>query len=116
VLTSTGIQPLPSTLGLPPEGLIVYNATSYGAGVGVTPIPRLSISATYAHAVSDTLSSAAYSNNRTDIFYGQMQYRLRRISLLAGYTKFSQGISAAGTPAGNQYSFFIGVTRSFNFF
>ncbi|HEV2102931.1 MAG TPA: hypothetical protein VGR58_09155 [Candidatus Acidoferrum sp.] len=116
VLTSTGIQPIPPTPGLPPEGIIVYNGKSYGGGVAMTPIPRLTISGNYSHAMSDTLSSTALSNNHTDIFYSQMQYRLRKISVLAGYTKFTQGISAAGTPPGSQYSFFVGVTRWFNFF
>jgi hypothetical protein len=115
LLTSTGIQPI-TTPGLPPIGLIVYNAQSYGGGITVTPISRLFISGNYSHATSDTLSSTVASNNRTDIFYGQLQYRLRRISLLGGYTKFAQAISAGGAPTGNQYSFFIGVTRSFNFF
>ncbi len=116
VLTSTGILPLPPTPGFPPEGIIVYNGKSYGAGISLTPIPRLSISGNYSHAMSDTLSSTTFSNNQTDIFYGQMQYRLRKISMLAGYTKFKQGISAAGTPPGSQYSFFVGATRWFNFF
>lgn len=116
LLTSTGIQPIPPTPGLSPEGLIVYNGKSYGAGLALTPISRLTISANYSNATSDTLSSSANSNNRTEIFYGQFQYRLRQISVLGGYTKFTQAISAAGTPPGSQYSFFIGVTRSFNFF
>ena len=116
LLTSTGIQPLPPTPGFPPEGLIVYNGSSYGAGITVTPIPRLFISGNYSHAVSDTLSDTTFSNNRTDIFYGQLQYRLRKITVLGGFTKFSQGISAAGVPPGSQYSYFIGVTRWINFF
>lgn len=116
LLTSTGIQPIPPTPGLPPEGLIVYNGKSYGGGVTVTPIPRLAITGNYSHAVSDTLSNSVFSNNRTEIFYGQLQYRLRKITLLAGYTKFTQGISAAGTPAGSEYSYFIGVSRWLNFF
>lgn len=116
ILTSTGIQPIAPTPGLPPAGIIVYNGKSYGGGITLTPIPRLSITGTYSHAMSDTLSSTTFSNNRTDIFYGQFQYRLRQISLLGGYTKFSQGISAAGTPPGSQYSYFIGVSRWINFF
>ncbi len=116
LLTSTGIQPVPPTPGLPQEGLIVYNGKSYGAGIALTPLPRLTISGNYSHAVSDTLSNATSSRNRTEIFYGQLQYRLRRITLLAGYTKFTQGISAAGTAPGREYSYFVGVTRSFNFF
>jgi hypothetical protein len=99
-----------------PEGLIVYNGKSYGGGISLTPIPRLTISGNYSNAMSDTLSNQIFSNNRTNIFYGQFQYRLRKISVLGGYTKFTQGISAAGTPPGSQYSYFVGVTRWFNFF
>ena len=117
LLTNTGIQPIPPTPGLPPEGIIIYNGKSYGGGINLTPIPRLSISADYSHATSDTLSSTSFSNNRTNIFYGQLQYRIRKISVLAGYTKFSQGISAAGAGSpGSEYSYFVGVTRWFNFF
>jgi hypothetical protein len=116
ILTSTGIQPIPPTPGLLPQGVIVYNGRSYGGAISVTPIPRLSISGSYSHAVSDTLSDSYSSNNRTEIFYGQLQYRLRQIGILAGYTMFSQGISAAGTPTGRENSYFIGVSRSINFF
>jgi len=116
LLTSTGIQPIPLTPGLSPEGLIVYNGKSYGAGLSLMPLPRLTISGNYSNAMSDTLSNRIFSNNRTNIFYGQFQYRLRKISVLGGYTKFAQSISAAGTPPGSQYSFFVGVTRWFNFF
>ena len=115
VLTSTGIQPITSP-GLAPLGWIIYNGESYGAGLTLTPIPRLSISGAYAHATSDTLSGGIFSNNRTEIFYSQLQYRLRKINVLAGYTKFSQGISAAGVPPGSQYSYFFGVSRYINFF
>jgi len=118
LLTNTGIQPIPITPGLSPIGMIVYDGKSYGGGINLTPIPRLSISGNYSHATSDTLSNTTFSNNKTDIFYAQLQYRVRKMSLLAGYTKFSQGISAA-TGAGNpgaQYSYFVGVTRWFNFF
>lgn len=115
LLTSTGIQPI-TTPGLLPTNLIVYNGKSYGGGITLTPIPRLFISGAYSHATSDTLSNVAFSNNRSEIFYAQLQYRLRKINLLAGYTKFSQGISSASTPPGSQHSYFIGVTRWLNFF
>jgi len=116
ILTSRGIEPLPTTPGLPLLGQIVYNGESYGGFVGVTPVPRLSITASFSHAMSNTFSNDIASRNRTEIFYTQLQYRLRRVSLWAGYTKFSQGISAAGTPPGYQYSYFIGVSRWFSFF
>ncbi len=116
LLTSTGIAPIPPTPGLPPDGVIVYNGKSYGGGITLTPIPRLSITGNYSHAMSDTLSDTAFSKNKTDIFYSQLQYRLRKISIVAGYTKFTQGISASGTPPGSEYSYYAGVSRWFNFF
>ncbi len=115
ILTTNGIQPITQP-GLPLPGLIVYNGQSYGAGIGINPIPRLTISGNYAHATSDTLSATAPSNNHTEIVYAQMQYRLRQITMLAGYEKFTQGISASGLTAASDYSYFVGVTRYFNFF
>jgi hypothetical protein len=115
ILTSSGIQPI-TTPGLPPEGIILYNGKAYGAGLTINPLTRLTLSANYSYATSDTLSGDVPSNNRTEVFYSQLQYRLRQITVLAGYTKFSQGISASGIPPANEYSYFIGVTRSFNFF
>jgi hypothetical protein len=116
VLTSNGIQPLPPTPGLPPGSFIVYNGTSYGGGISLTPTARLTLSGTYSHTVSGTLSNSILSNNKTEIFASQLQYRFRRISLLAGYTQFTQGISAVGTPAGRESSYFVGVSRWINFF
>jgi hypothetical protein len=116
LLTSNGIQPIPPNPILPEQGLIVYNGKGYGASIGFTPMSRLNITGTYSHANSDTISNGVFSNNRTEIYYAQLQYRLRQLNLLAGYTRFSQGISAAGTPAAAQNSYFIGVSRWINFF
>ena len=116
ILTNTGIQPIPPTPGLPPEGLIVYNGKGYGASIGFNPTTRLNITGTYSHANSDTISNDVFSHNRTEIYYAQLQYRLRQLNVLAGYTRFSQGISAAGTPAAATNSYFIGVSRWINFF
>lgn len=116
ILTSTGIQPIQPTPGLLPIGLIVYNGTSYSGSVSVNPLPRLSLSGTYSHATSDTTSNGIFSNNKTDIFYGQFEYHLRQVSILGGFTRFTQGISASGLAPGTENSYFIGVQRWINFF
>jgi hypothetical protein len=116
ILTSTGIQPIQPTPGLTPFGLIVYNGKSYGGSVSVNPVPRLFISGTYSRALSDTNSGGILSNNKTDIFYGQFQYHLRQISILGGFTRFSQGISASGIAPGTENSYFVGIQRWINFF
>jgi len=116
ILTAAGLVPLPPTPGISGSNLILFNGDSYGGGFSVTPVRRLTISGSYNRALSDTLSSTTASRNNTELVNAQMQYRLRRIGLLAGYTRFSQGISASGLPPGTANSYFVGVSRWFDLF
>jgi hypothetical protein len=96
------------------NNFILFDGSSYGGGVSVTPLRRLVISGSFSRSISNTIASTT-SHNNTEIFNSQMQYHLRRIGLQAGYTRFTQGISAVGAPA-NTTSFFVGMTRWFDFF
>jgi hypothetical protein len=116
ILTSTGLVSLPPTAGVPAGNVILFNGDSYGGGISATPVRRLSISGSFSRAISNTLSDATNSRNNTELFNAQVQYHLRRIGVLGGFTRFSQGISAAGTPPGTANSFFVGVSRWFDFF
>ncbi len=116
ILTPVGIVPLPPTPGENLANLIAYDAKSYGGGLSWTPVRRMILTGTYSRSYSNTLSNSIYSNNNTDIFYTQMQYRLRRISLLAGATRFTQGISAIGIAPGTVTSYYGGISRWFDFF
>jgi hypothetical protein len=112
LLGAGGIIQPESTPGL--TDYILFTGSSYGGGLTLTPIRRLSISGTFSRAISNTISTTD-SHNNTEIFNAQMQYHLRRIGLQAGYTRFTQGISAVGTPV-NTTSYFVGMTRWFDFF
>jgi len=112
LLGSGGIIAPPPTPGV--NDYIYFNGSSYGGGLSVTPVRRLSISGSFSRAISDTIA-ATTSHNNTEIFNAQMQYHLRRIGLLAGYTRFTQGISAVGAPASTT-TYFVGVSRWFDFF
>jgi hypothetical protein len=105
------ITPTP-TPGL--TDVILFNGSSYGGGLAVTPVKRMSISGTFSRGISDTIA-ATTSHNNTEIFNAQLQYHLRRIGLQAGYTRFTQGISAIGAPV-NSTTYFVGMTRWFDFF
>ena len=116
LISNGGLVPLPPTPGIPVSDLIVYQGSSYGGSLSSSPIRRLSISGSYNRAISNTIG-ATESHNNTEIFNAQVQYRLRRISLLSGWTRYSQGISAVTVgPPGVTSSFFVGVSRWFNFF
>jgi hypothetical protein len=116
ILTSAGLVLLPPTPGVPASNLILYNGDSYSGGISATPVRRLTISGTFSRALSNTLSDVTNSRNNTEFFNAQVQYHLRRIGLLAGFTRFTQGISASGVAPGTANSYFIGVSRWFDFF
>ncbi|MFZ0761512.1 MAG: hypothetical protein WAM69_16310, partial [Candidatus Sulfotelmatobacter sp.] len=116
ILTSAGLVALPPTPGVPASNLILFNGDSFGGGLSATPVRRLTIAGTFSRALSDTLSDVTNSRNNTEIFNAQLQYHFRRIGLLSGYTRFTQGVSASGAPPGTANSYFIGVSRWFDFF
>jgi hypothetical protein len=116
ILTSAGLVAVPPTPGVPASNLILFNGDSYGGGVSATPLRHLTISGSFSRAISGTLSDVIRSRNNTELFNAQLQYHFRRIGVLAGVTRFSQGVSASGTPPGTANSYFIGVSRWFDFF
>jgi hypothetical protein len=105
------IVPMP-TPGL--TNVILFNGSSYGGGLAVSPVRRLTFAGNYSRSISSTIASMT-SHNDTEVFNAQMQYHLRRIGLQAGYLRFTQGISAIGSPV-NTTSFFVWMTRWFDFF
>jgi hypothetical protein len=117
---STGVQLLGAGGPISPAptpGLtdfILFTGDSYGGGISVTPVKRLTVAGTFSRAISDTITSTT-SHNNTEIINAQLQYHLRRIGLQAGYTQFTQGISAIGAPVGTT-SYYVGITRWFDFF
>jgi hypothetical protein len=112
LLGAGGLVPVSGTPGV--NDFITFSGSSYGGGVSVTPLRRLVIAGSFNRAISNTLSQTI-SRNNTEVFNGQLLYHLRRIGLQAGYTRFTQGISAVGAPD-NTTSYFVGISRWFDFF
>lgn len=112
LLGAGGLVPVSGTPGV--TDFITFDGSSYGGGISVTPIRRLVIAGSYNRAISNTLGQTI-SHNNTVIYNAQMHYHLRKIGLDAGYTRFTQGISAVGAPASTT-SYFVGISRWFNFF
>ena len=112
LLAGGGLVGLPPTPGV--NGSLTFNGDSYGGGFSVTPLRRLAVSGSFARAISNTVGQTL-SHNDMQIYNAQLQYHLRRIGLQAGYTRYTQGISAVGTPASTT-SYFVGFSRWFDFF
>jgi hypothetical protein len=117
LLTPTGLvaAPIPVTV-LPSSAVVLYSGKSYSVGIGSNPIRGLTLTATYAKAVSGTTSNSLVSSNNYENLYCILMYHLRKLDFQAGYSRLVQGFSAAGTPPTVAGSFFVGVSRWFNFF
>jgi hypothetical protein len=112
LLGAGGFVPIAGTPGA--NDFITFSGSSYGGGISVTPMRRLVIAGSFNRAISNTIGQTI-SHNNTEIYNAQLQYHLRRIGLQAGYTRFTQGISAVGAPA-NTTAYFVGISRWFDFF
>jgi hypothetical protein len=117
LLTSTGLvtTPVPVT-ALNPAAVVLFNGKSYSVGLGANPIRKLTFSAIYSKALSTTDITSTNSNNRTDNLNFLMVYNFRKLSFQSGYLRLVQGFSASGTPPALLGSFYVGVSRWFNFF
>jgi hypothetical protein len=116
IMSGSGLVLVQPTPGLPSNDLTGFSGTNYGAGAAATPFRNLSIAAAYSRSLSNTFNGGTNSNNNTETFSSQLQYHFRRISLLSGYTWLNQGISAAGSSSTGVSSYFVGVSRWFDFF
>lgn len=105
--------PLPA---LPGSDLIAFGGTSYSFGLSSSPQRRLSIGASYARAITNSNLAGITSSNSSTMFNAIFNYQFRKMYLTGGYSNLVQGFSASGLPPENVSSFYIGVSRWFNFF
>lgn len=117
LLTSTGLvaTPLPLPV-INPAAVVFYNGRSYSVGLGAHPVHGLTLTAIYAKALSATQSNSTTSNNNNENLNFLMTYNIRKLSFIAGYSKLDQGFSLSGTPPAMVGSFYVGISRWFNFF
>ncbi len=117
--TSTGLVAVPP--GLPPgvispDALIVFDSKAYGFSASAMPIKRLNISAGYADSKGDTVDPLLSTFTRNRLYNAIMQYRLRKVYLNGGYTQLRQSVGAAGVAPVKVTTFYVGISRWFNFF
>jgi predicted porin len=79
-------------------------------------VKKLILAASYANSTSNTTSNSVSSANQNDQINLLAQYQVRKLYLTSGYSRMGQGFSGSGTPPEVISSFYIGVSRWFNFF
>jgi len=116
IVTSGGIVPVTLPGTLPSELITFYGGTSYGFTLGSTPVKRMTMSASYSKSSSSTMSTGVSSANQYQSVNAQFQYRFRKIFLNGGYAQLKQGFSTSGLPPASVSSYYMGISRWFNFF
>ena len=118
VFTPTGLVPV-STLPTPvltSTGFTSYDSKGWGFNVGATPIRRLTVSLGFAKSDGATVDPTLSTSNNNELINGLLQYRLRKIYINGGYTRLSQTVGTAGTAPVMVTSYYVGLSRWFNFF
>jgi hypothetical protein len=117
LLTGTGLVPVPIPSPIIPSGLVsLYGGDSYAFSVSSIPTKKLVIAATFGKSITDTTNNSILSSNQTNQFNSIVQYRVRKLNFISGYSRLEQGFSGSGLPPENLSSYYMGVSRWFNFF
>jgi hypothetical protein len=115
VLTAQGLVAVPSNV---PVSLIqptLFNARSFGFG-GSATVKRMNISLSYANATSQVVDLVRPSSFQTRMLNGRLEYRLRKMYLNAGFTRFQQNFGVGRFAPTEQTTYFVGISRWFNVF
>jgi len=108
-------NPIPQPI-VPESDLILFGGKSYSFGLSSSPVRRLTIGASYSRANTDSTQVGVLSNDNTKMINAVVNYQFRKMYFTGGYSNLVQGFSASGLPAANVSSFYLGVSRWFNFF
>jgi hypothetical protein len=115
--TGAGLTPVPvPSPVLPSSQVSLYGGDGYSFALSSNPVKNLVFTASYAKSTSNTNTNAVSSSNENDQYNALIQYQVRKLNFTSGYSRLGQGFSISGTPPEITSSFYIGVSRWFNFF
>ena len=115
--TGAGLVPLPIPSPVLPSSLVsLFGGSGYSFGLSSSPVKKLTLSAAYSNSSSNTTSNGISSTNENNQVNGLIQYQLRKLTVNSGYARLQQGFSQSGTQPQVVSTFYIGVSRWFNFF
>jgi len=115
--TGSGLVPVPVPSPVLPSDLVsLYGGSGYSFSASSSPIKKLTMSGAYSRSSSNTFTNGIASTNQASQYNALVQYQLRKLSLNSGYARLQQGFSQSATPSEVVSTFYIGVSRWFNFF
>ncbi|MDR3738546.1 MAG: hypothetical protein P4L40_05955 [Terracidiphilus sp.] len=94
----------------------LFGGNSYSFGLASSPAKRLTLAANYSKSISNTSTDATSSRNHNIEFNSLIQYQFRKLYFTSGYARLEQGFSTTGTQPEIVSSYYMGISRWFNFF
>jgi len=115
--TGSGLigSPIPTPV-LPSNLVSLFGGKSYSGSLSSTPVKHLIMSASYARSMNNTETGGVFSANSSAQFNTLLQYQVRKMSFISGYSRLQQGFSATGSQPEIISSYYMGLSRWFNFF
>jgi hypothetical protein len=77
---------------------------------------RLTVSGGYAESNGSTVDPFLSTQSSNQLYNAIFQYRLRKIFVNGGYTQLHQSVGLVGTAPVTVMTYYIGISRWFNFF
>ena len=115
--TGAGLVGVPVPTPILPSDLVsLFGGKSYSFGVSSTPVKKLTFAATYAKSTSNTVSNGIPSSNENSQYNALIQYQVRKLNFISGYARLEQGFSNSGSQPEVISSYYMGISRWFNFF
>ncbi len=119
LFTTNGLVSVPG--GLPPSlfgpgAIIQYGSRAWGGNASTVIMRRLTVSGGYADSSGSTVDPLLKTYTSNQLYNALFQYRLRKIFINGGYTRLHQSVGVVGTAPVTVTTYYIGISRWFNFF
>ncbi len=115
--TGAGLVGVPVPVPVVPSDLVnLFGGRSYSGGISSSPAKKLTLSATYSNSRSNTFSGGISSANNNNQFNTIIQYQVRKMNVVSGYSRLEQGFTGSGQKPETISAYYMGLTRWFNIF
>jgi hypothetical protein len=117
LVTGAGLVTVPVPPPTLPSDLVaLYGGTSYSGTLSSAPIKGLTFSASYSKSDANTSDNGTNATNQNEQYNAIVQYRIRKMGFTSGFARLDQGFGGTTNPPSIISSFYVGLTRWFNFF
>jgi hypothetical protein len=116
ILTQSGeLTPVPGG-GFFTDGILLYNARSFGFSASAKVGRNIFGSGGYGNSYSDSSQQNLYNTAKGDRYVSRLEYRLRKFSVIGGFNRYGQNISTVAGGPRIVNSYYLSLTRWFNVF